>query len=267
MTTCHVHIGLPKTGSTTFQKTLHLNADALAPHMTVINRICFGPQRQGLLRAHAHIRNTAETGIDLAVLQTHLETALEAPLSHCAQDRPVLVTDEGLCGPHPGQFAQHTSVLPALDAALNALAAVLPAGRTVFHIVTRDHTKWVKSLYNQAVKQTRYTGSFDDFTATLPPDFEINRHIANLQATHSDKHIRIHPMEGNSLFPGQQILLDCGLPADTLATLTLPENENQSWSHAMLQAMRVINSADIDDKARNTLRKEFTRQRSLFPDR
>lgn len=267
MTTCHVHIGLPKTGSTTFQKTLHLNADALAPHMTVINRINFGPQRQGLLRAHAHIRNCADTGIDLALLQTHLETALEAPLSHCAQDLPVLITDEGLCGPHPGQFDNHTGVLPALDAALDALAAVLPAGRTIFHIVTRDHTKWVRSLYNQAVKQTRYTGSSDDFAATLPPDFDITAHIRQIQARHSDKDIRIHPMEGNSLFPGQQILCDCGLPADTLANLAIPERENPSWSRPMLQAMRVINSADIDDKARNTLRKEFARQRALFSDR
>ena len=43
MTACHIHVGLRKTGSTTFQKTLHLNADALVPYMTVINRICFGP--------------------------------------------------------------------------------------------------------------------------------------------------------------------------------------------------------------------------------
>ena len=266
MTTCHVHIGLPKTGSTTFQKTLHVNADTLAPHMTVINRITFGPQRQGLLRAHAHIRNTAATGIELGPLQTHLETALEARLSQIAQDRPVLITDEGLCGPHPGQFAEHTGVLPALDAALDALAALLPQGRTVFHIVTRDHARWVRSLYNQAVKQTRYTGSLEDFTATLPPGFDITAHIRNLCSAHSDKDIRIHPMEGSNLFPGQQILLDCGLPADTLATLAIPERENPSWSHPMLQAMRVINSADIDEKTRNILRKEFTRQRGLFQD-
>ena len=100
----------------------------------------------------------------------------------------------------------------------------------------------------------------------LQPGRQTDPLHRNLCSAHSDKDIRIHPMEGSNLFPGQQILLDCGLPADTLATLTIPERENPSWSHPMLQAMRVINSADIDEKTRNTLRKEFTRQRGLFQD-
>ncbi|MEH6644138.1 hypothetical protein [Sulfitobacter sp.] len=266
MSTCHVHLGLPKTGSTTFQKALQLNADAVAPHVTVINRMCFGPQRQGLLRAHAHIRNTFASGIDLPVLQTHLETAEGGPLSEYAKDGPVLLTDEGLCGPHLGQFAHHKGGLPALNAALDALAAVLPAGQTVFHIVVRDHKQWVKSLYNQAVKQTGYTGSFEDFTAELPRDFDITHHINALQAAHQDKDIHIHTMESASLFPGQQILLDCGFSPAELSALTLPEKENQSWSKSMLLAMRVINSADIDNKARGALHREFAKQRDLFTD-
>ena len=267
MSTCHVHLGLPKTGSTTFQKALQLNADAVAPHVTVINRMCFGPQRQGLLRAHAHIRNSFASGIDLPTLQTHLETAVGGPLSDCAEGGPILLTDEGLCGPHPGQFAHHKAGLPALNAALDALAAVLPAGRTVFHIVVRDHNRWVKSLYNQAVKQTGYTGSLEGFTAELPQGFDVTHHITALQAAHQDKDIRIHTMESAALFPGQQILLDCGFPRDELSGLTLPEKANQSWSKTMILAMRVINSADIDDKARGALRREFAKQRGLFTDR
>ncbi|MCX7566306.1 hypothetical protein OS189_08115 [Sulfitobacter sp. F26169L] len=266
MATFHVHIGLPKTGSTTFQKALQLNTEKLSPKLCVINRMSFGPQRKGLMRAHAYIRQNYETGINRATLASHLETALEMPLAEVNDDKPVLMTDEGLSGPHPGQFETHTGVFPALSHALDALADVLPIENTVFHIVVRDHQKWVKSLYNQAVKQTRYTHDLQAFKDTLPADFDITTHIAAVSEAHGDKDIRIHKMEDAALFPGEGILKACGVPAAELATFEIPQSVNKSWSSGMLRAMRVINGADIDDKTRNILRREIAQQRAIFND-
>ncbi|WP_299023858.1 hypothetical protein [uncultured Sulfitobacter sp.] len=267
MATFHVHIGLPKTGSTTFQKALELNHSRLSPHVRVINRMSFGPQRKGLMRAHGYIRQNYLTGIDLAVLGQHLETALEEPLATLSSDTPVLITDEGLSGPHPGQFAAHAGMFPALPHALDALAQVLAPHRCVFHIVVRDTSKWVKSLYNQAVKQTRYTDTLQTFANALPANFDIAAHMASLQSAHPDKDIRIHSMESAPLFPAQQIVQDCGIDPDALAQFTIPQSVNKSWSSGMVRAMRVINGADIDDKTRNLLRKEIADNRHVFSER
>ena len=267
MTLFHVHIGLPKTGSTTFQNTLQLNAESLSHEMTILNRMCFGVQRQGLLTAHRHIRTSYTSRIDPEILQQHLETACAGPLAEAAATRSVLITDEGLCGPHPGQFEGHDGVLPALPAALDALAAVLPQGKTVFHIVVRETEGWVKSLYNQAVKQTGYRHSLEEFKKSFPEGFDIETHVTAVRSSHPDKDIHVHRMEDHSLFPGEQILIACGIDRDTLQSFKIPEKKNQSWSKAMLQAMRVINGADIDEKSKNTLRKEIARQRDFFTGR
>lgn len=266
MPTFHVHIGLPKTGSTTFQKALQINAGSLAPQLRVINRMQFGPQRQGLMRAHAYIRQNYASGIDTSTLAHHLETALEQPLSQVEQGQTVLITDEGLSGPHPGQFADHPGLFPALPAALEAMSELLPRDKTIFHIVTRDHKSWVKSLYNQAVKQTGYTDTPEAFSNALPTDCDITDHLHQIKQTHSDKDIRIHPMEGATLFPGQQILQACGISAQKIATLSVPEKVNKSWSKGMLRAMRVINGAAIDDKSKNILRKALSENRDVFRD-
>ena len=264
MATFHVHIGLPKTGSTSFQKALHLNAETLLPQVSVINRMCFGPQRQGLMRAHGYIRQNYTSGVDLPTLTQHLETALDMPLSQVPDDRPVLITDEGLSGPHPGQFKSHPGFFPALSCALDALAAILPRGKTVFHIVVRDHDGWVKSLYNQAVKQTGYTQSLEAFEYTLPNGCDITDHISAVQSDHPDKDIRIHRMEAAQLFPGEQIIKACGIDTETLAKFKIPQSVNKSWSKGMLHAMRVINGADIDDKTRNILRNEIAQNSETF---
>lgn len=260
----HVHIGLPKTGSTTFQNALRQNAAQVSETVHVVNRMQPGVERKGLLRAHAYLRQSYRSGVDPDVLATHLETALGSPLSEPVQARPVLITDEGLSGPHPGQFKAHGGIFPALNTALDALGAVLPKGRVVFHIVIRETAAWIKSLYNQAVKQTGYTNSFEQFATMFPAGFDLGAHIAEVRAAHADKDIRVHRMEDHSLFPGEQILTACGVGAQTLAALTLPETQNQSWSPAMLQAMRVINGAAIDEKSRNILRREIARQRDVF---
>lgn len=267
MTVFHIHIGLPKTGSTTFQNTLQVNGDSLSRDVIVLNRLCFGAQRQGLLTAHRYIRTSYKTGIDADVLQQELETAFACPLAKVEDTRPVLITDEGLCGPHPGQFDGHDGVFPALPAALDALATVFPKGQTVFHIVVRETDGWVKSLYNQAVKQTGYRHDLDGFKASFPEGFDIETHVNAVRLSHPDKDIKVHRMEDHSLFPGEQILSACGIDRDTLQMLKIPEKQNQSWSRAMLQAMRVINGADIDEKSKNTLRKEIARQRDIFTGR
>lgn len=260
----HIHMGLPKTGSTTFQSTLQLNAEILSREMLIINRMCSGTQRQGLLKAHAYMRNTYKLGIDIEILKRNLEAAFGTCLSDVPDTLPVLVTDEGLCGPHPGQFKDHDGVLPALPAALDALATVFAPDKTVFHIIVRDNADWIKSLYNQAVKQTGYTSDFEEFESSFTEGFGIEAHVKALQSAYTDKDIRVHKMEDHGLFPGEQILADCGMNQAGLETLKIPDKKNQSWSTAMLQAMRVINGADIDKKSKNILRKEIAQQRDTF---
>ena len=264
MAVFHIHIGLPKTGSTTFQNMLKRNAPRLSRDLTIVNRMCFGEQRKGLLTAHRLIRTGYGSAIETARLKAAIESACPEPLAGMAEARPVLITDEGLCGPHPGQFKDHDGVLPALPAALDALAAVFPEGRTVFHIVVRETESWVKSLYAQAVKQTGYRDSLETFRASFPDGFDIAAHVKAIRAAHADKTIEIHRMEDHSLFPGEQILIACGLDRDILRTFDIPDKTNQSWSSGMLQAMRVINGADIDEKSRNILRREIARQRAIF---
>ena len=260
----HIHMGLPKTGSTTFQNTLQLNAEILSREMLVINRMCSGTQRQGLLKAHAYMRNSYKSGIDIEILKRNLETAFGTCLSDVPDTLPVLVTDEGLCGPHPGQFKDHDGVLPALPAALDALTAVFAPEKPVFHIVVRDNADWIRSLYNQAVKQTGYASDFEKFKSSFTEDFNLEAHVRALQSAHPDKDIRVHKMEDHGLFPGQQILADCGIMQIGLEALEIPDKKNQSWSTAMLQAMRVINGADIDQKSKNILRKKIAQQRDTF---
>lgn len=264
MAVFHVHIGLPKTGSTTFQNMLKRNGSRLSRDLALVNRMCFGEQRKGLLTAHKHIRTGYRSGIDTGRLRQALESACAGPLAGMAEARPVLISDEGLCGPHPGQFKDHEGVLPALPAALDALAAVFPEGQTIFHIVVRETESWMKSLYSQAVKQTGYRDSIEMFRASFPDGFDIEAHVNAVRAAHGDKTIEIHRMEDHSLFPGEQILTACGVDRNTLGTFEIPVKTNQSWSRGMLQAMRVINGADIDEKSRNILRKEIARQREIF---
>ena len=150
MRQCILHIGIPKTGSSSIQKTLHMNRDRLV-EAGILYQTTLGSEK-GTAAHHklgANVRGTGKQnrleGINLSEFEKILRTT-PADI--------VLISTESLS--HPRLKAEKLQHLAHLITA-NGFAATAVA-------YIRPQPPLANSAYTQAVKSFQFEGSFDDFT-------------------------------------------------------------------------------------------------------
>jgi len=244
----HLHLGLHKTGSTFFQRLLAQNSTGLAQHLHVLNRI--GARENGSLALRNHVLKHHLHGLDPRDLR-HLLAACGPGAADDDPARPLLITDEGLAGHHPGQTNRVRGIYTTLPQIIGAFAQALAPHPVTVHLMTRDPARWFESLYNQSVKQCRHTGSFAEFLPKVRPNFQWGPFLRKVRRANPGVTIRAHQLEGQKPFAGASILRGCGVPREVIRRLEVPPRANESLPPPLLDAMRVLNASGLsrDDLA------------------
>lgn len=253
-----VHMGVQKTGSTSIQRHLRRNADALAGHLVVRTPEEGSPMRPLGRAAVGYSLAPSDDGARA------LKLAFREVLDTLPDDDvPVLISHENLAGAMPGNGGE-VRLYPALP----QIAALLASGArdfaTDFVIYTRNQKTWRPSVWAQAVRTDGYTRSLVEFeaeTADLPGWGDlIRRSSAEVSVTR----FKLED-EGDPLRPGRQLLRHAGLEdalIDTLRPLDGPANSRLNGGAT--EFLRRLNGLALNPHAHGRIVDLVARAEHLF---
>ncbi len=235
-----VHAGFHKTGTTSLQRALRLNREALKPHL----RIRLRPGMIAVCEA-ARGYSAVPDAINLALFQYELAQLAEG---WSARDpRPVLLASEDLSGHMPGRKGVKTyHAAPRLMAALvETLCRIHPGAKPEFYFSTRNADDWLRSCHAQHLCASRLTLSRAEYAKTY-------RRSANLDAITDNVAKRTAcPTHRAALEQGEPLdaLLDViGLPDELRARLRPAVPANTAPSPEVLAALLDLNRSEMPEK-------------------
>ncbi|MDJ0822691.1 MAG: hypothetical protein QNJ09_12895 [Paracoccaceae bacterium] len=252
-----IHLGFRKTGSTSIQQLLAMNAgllpdgfvaspraDLTKPFRKIAAEHAEAPQPKALRRAGQELRDAVE-GIAADTL---------------------LISDENLIG---------QSMVTADGRTLFDLAVeVLPVIETAFGdaplefvAYTRDRTGWLRSAYNQAVKRSGVVQQRDDWIAGMPDRLDWQAGLDQLRGVLKAP-LSIFAMEddlaGEAPLMGRALLMHAGLTAEDLAGLERPGRSNESLGPGALQFLLKLNALGLPSKDRRRVARLVEDNPGLF---
>lgn len=240
-----IHLGVQKTGTTSFQARLMQNSDVLAPRMSVHTPVRGTPtQKMGRAGMNFSLDPDAERERLLveAIARVHEEIW---PLG-----RDCLISHENLPGAVLGNgptrrlYPQIGRIIALLDA---GFAPLVPE----YVIYTRDMAGWLKSVHAQVVISDRYLGTFDDFLVEMADcgtwaelEGRVRRQVGPLR-------LRVFRLEDevDAARPGQQILRFAGLSEAELAALPGVGRLNTRVPAAAVEFVRQLNGSALERAA------------------
>lgn len=260
MNTVHLHLGLAKTGSTFFQKLLLANEDKLEDHIFVLNRI--RGKTNGLLGVRKYVIQNRKGPLSPDGLLEALRACPRYTQFEADPEKDLVISDEALGGHLPGQ-GQHYAVYPNLGDVINSFRDAIHPNHLKVHILFREKEAWIKSLYNQAIKNSGCTLQQDEFFAAIP-DFTWSELMEKTAEECRGVDINWYEMEKETPYLAFSIVKALGLPTKIEENLTVVDVANVSWPPALLEMMRRINSRGYDKETLKIFYKEFNRSLDIF---
>lgn len=253
-----VHLGVQKTGSTSIQRHLRRNADALAGQLVVRTPEEGTPMRP---LGRAAIAFSLDPSDDRAqTLKLAFRDVLE---TLPAGDVPVLVSHENLAGAMPGNGGE-TRLYPALPQIAGLLMAEAGDFATDFVVYTRQQKAWLPSVWAQAVRTDGYGRSLSEFqaeTAGLPGWGDLMRRMT---AEVSVTRFKLED-EPDALRPGRQLLRHAGLEdALTCALDPLDGPTNSRLNGGATEFLRRLNGLALNPHAHGRIVDLVARAEHLF---
>lgn len=235
------HLGFLKTGTTAFQRLLHLNRRSLPLDLAVFpRRKTTYALRQSANRFYENQKGeTRNRFIDEA--QAIAQSALS---NGCTR---VLVSDENLTGYEPfGRFGDcfdmACKVMPALEEAV-------PAEQITFVFYTREMSGWLSSCHNQMVKNQRLSLDYSDWIANCSFDrdwsIQKDRIAASVSSPVEFRDYKADLIDKQHL--GAHILHLAGLTSSDTRSLEEPDLHNLSLPGGALHFMLEANRSDLGD--------------------
>ncbi|MFC3169332.1 hypothetical protein [Paracoccus fontiphilus] len=255
-----VHMGVQKTGSTSIQRHLRRNADALAGHLVVRTPEEGSPMRPLGRAAIAYsLKPSDERAHALKLAFRDVLDTLPG------NDVPVLISHENLAGAMPGNGGE-TRLFPALPQIAALLLAEARDFDVDFVVYTRKQKTWRPSVWAQAVRTDGYERSlaeFEDETAGLPGWGDL---IRRLTADLGGRVTRFRlEDEADPLRPGRQLLRHAGLEdtlIDTLEPLDGPTNSR--LNDGATEFLRRLNGLALNPHAHVKVADLVARAENLF---
>ena len=236
-----VHAGFHKTGTTSIQRLLKRNRDAL-PDLQIVLR----PHMVGLCEA-ARAYSVSRDAVDLGFVQ--YEAAL---LAETMRRDTVLLSSEDLSGHMPGRRNLVAyDAAPALAAAMvDAWAEALPGVEIRFAYTVRDRDPWLASCYVQHLRATRITIAADHYALAYATSADLSGIVAQVQGAVPDVEVRQFALEdigGARLGPADALLAYAGVTLEKRATLTPVAKANQAMSRRRRDAFLALNQSTLTD--------------------
>jgi hypothetical protein len=255
-----VHLGVQKTGSTSIQRHLRRNADALAGHLVVRT-----PEEGSPMRPLGR----AAIGYSLAPSDDRaqaLRLAFRDVLDTLPDNGvPALISHENLAGAMPGNGGE-TRLYPALPQIVVLLLAEAHDFDVDFVLYTRNQKFWRPSVWAQAVRTDGYQRSLVEFeaeTADLPGWGDLVRRLgAEIKGRVTRFKLEDEP---DPLRPGRQLLRHAGLDEariDGLEPLDGPTNSRLNGGAT--EFLRRLNGLALHPHAHGRIAELVARNEHLF---
>jgi hypothetical protein len=258
-----LHCGVQKTATTSLQRFLRRNAQALAPDLTVLT-----PERGSSERelGHAAMQFSLDPAPRVELRFTAAITALRQSLDQ--GDGPLLISHENLPGAMIGK-AGVVTLYPMLERILDLLESGLAPWRPEYVFYTRDMAAWKRSVYAQAVRTDRYAGPLAQFMDETAGCGGWDGLQARLDARLGSERVRFFRLEDepDPGRPGAQLLAFAGLTAERIVALDPVRRRNQSLLPSAVEFLRQVNGLDLDTGTRSRLVDLVATNQSLFSKR
>ena len=249
-----IHLGVQKTGTTSFQALLARNAEALLPRLAVHTPVR-GTPTQKLGRAGMNFSLEPDAGHERLLVEAIGRVRDEI----WPKGRDCLISHENLPGAVLGNgptrrlYPQIGRIIHLLDA---GFAPLVPE----YVIYTREMAGWLESVHAQVVVSDRYLGTFEDFRVEMADcgtwaDLEdrVRRQVGA-------ERLRVFRLEDepDAARPGQQVLRFAGLSQTEVDALPGVERLNTRVPAAVVEFVRRLNGsalgrAGLQDMVREVL--------------
>lgn len=258
-----LHLGVQKTGTTSLQRFLKLNADALSDLLVIRT-----PEEGTPMRPLGRAAIAASLG-DGSDLRKALKVAFEDVLDSLPDgSQSVLISHENLAGAMPGNGGE-TRLYPALPQMMQQLDNVARARGFNAHFVfyTRRMQAWKPSVWAQAVRTDGYAGTRAEFMAEvegLPGWGDLERRLAKQLGPDRVTRLALEA-ETDPDRPGLQLLALAGIPADRAAALApLQSRAMERLNDGSTEFLRRLNGLALNPHARGRIVDLVTRSQHLF---
>ncbi|MFP7572488.1 hypothetical protein [Marivita sp. S2033] len=209
-----LHIGANKTGTSSIQRMLALNAPALA--------------REGWLYPEFHLNHCAHHPLAYALAGHPTRGLAPGWRSRFAQ----AIAD-------PAQRVVISSELFFRNVPPQAAATLFPPGQTRIVLYLREHLSYLASWYAQAVQERNLTASFDDYIRLFPQPF--TQFLKGWEEVYGADAITLRPFRREA-FPGGDIRADFLARMGGVDGIAMPgADSNLSISGNLLFFKRLLN--------------------------
>ncbi|PCJ76907.1 MAG: hypothetical protein COA53_01460 [Rhodobacteraceae bacterium] len=263
MTRVIIHPGFHKTGTTSLQRFLEINATALAPYVRVILK----PQMEDVASCARNCSNVSHFG-----MHTVRRAAFRRRFADLLQRTPLksgqtlLISCEALVGRMPGR-----KNVVAFDAA-PALAKdiVRVAGKhfgdldlTLLY-TTREQASWMRSAYSHLLHQSKFTMSEEAFAKEFYRAGDLDTIISKITKAIAPRTPITSQLEATApepFGPASALLPLLDLPADVVAALEPAKHLNQQLDAFEKSKLQDFNAQDMTDTELSQIKRRFLRKR------
>ncbi len=250
MTRVILHTGFHKTGTTTLQRFMMRNRDALAPFCIFWNRAELASSLNAA-RRYGRAPNTWRL--------FQFRRAFRADIKTLPKTETLVLSREAFSGGVPGFLPNHgprvlgyTQTAPRLaKVIIEELQNRLGTDTEIsFFYTLREREAWISSLYKHHLRTSRMTDSFETFIAALPPDLctaKTATFLKSALAPHSVTTARLEEYQKgpNACAPALLDLLN--VPKDVRNSLQSVSQRNVSQPIDLNAEFLRLNGSNLSD--------------------
>ena len=258
-----IHAGFHKTGTTSLQQFLEINAATLAPHVRVVMK----PQMEDVASCARDCSNASLLGSNAfrrAAFRRRFMDLLRRTSLNTGQT--LLISCEALVGRMPGR-----ENVVAFDAAVGLAKDMVRVTEkhfddldlTLFY-TTREQASWIRSAYSHLLHQSKFTMSEAEFTERFHRAGDLDTILAQIDKAIVPRALITSQLENTTLEPfgpASSLLKLLNLPSDVITELKPAKHLNQQLDTFEKRKLQDFNAQDMTDTELNQIKRRFLRKR------
>ena len=263
MTRGIIHPGFHKTGTTSLQQFLEINAAALAPYVRIIMK----PQMEDVASCARDCSNASLLGSKAfrrAAFRRQFTDLLQR--TSLENGQTLLISCEALVGRMPGR-----ENVVAFDAAAGLAKDMVKVTENhfddldlTFLYTTRAPDSWMRSAYSHLLHQSKFTMSEVEFAKKFHRAGDLDAivgRIAEAIAPRMPITSQLEATAPEAFGPASALLQLLDLPAEVIAALEPAKHLNQQLDGFEKSKLQDYNAQDMTDTELSQIKRRFLRKR------